>query len=341
MAEIESRLPLLVKGFNFDQPGALAAATNLRGQMLSNEGAALNNRGQAMQNDLASMELSDATAKFGALNDFRAARSAGDANATDKLSAFPDMQLQMEQTLNGLDEQDRLDAVASARNVADAARRVQGFPEGSDEQKAAWNAEVENLVEAGDLSEEAADSYRDNFSPLVLDQALRLGETLEQYIQRQDAAAAKKLTDAQARPTSYDDLTLSQKLEIDKQATDKVKAIIGNSIRSPDPEEAQTMFESARNDVLQSLGLKPPSTSVTPPPTEGAGGAESALPAPAGKEQATPAEVDWTTLTPDAQEEAVKMLVEGAASPADRASAIAEFNAMFGEGMAEAVLKGR
>lgn len=351
MAELETRLPLLVKGFNIDPANAFAAAQDVRGKMLSNEAAAIDNstlgrRNELaisraeMGNELASMELGEARGKLGAMQDFRDARKAGDPNATDKLAAYPDIQLQMEQTLDGLEEGERIDAVQRGRRVADAARMVSSIPEGP-ARVDAWNAALDDLLESGDISPEVAESYRDTPSPLILSEALRMGETLEQYIQRQDAAAARALEQSQERPTRYDQLTFSQKLEIDKQATDKVKAAMGNSIVPPKPEEVQQMFEQARNEVLAAAGIEPPSTSVKPGGKKGKkkgnDDATSALPPPPVQEPASTGQVDWTTLTPEAQEEATRMLTEAP----DRAAAIAEFNATFGEGAAEAVLGSR
>lgn len=352
MAELETRLPLLVKGFNIDPANAFAAAQDVRGKMLANEATAIDNstlgrRNELalsraeMGNELASMELGDARARLGAMQEFRDARRAGDPNATDELAAYPDIQLQMEQTLDGLEERDRIDAVQRGRRVADAARMVSSIPEGP-ARVDAWNAALDDLLESGDISPEVAESYRDTPSPLILSEALRMGETLEQYIQRQDAAAARALEQSQERPTRYEQLTFSQKLEIDKQATDKVRAITGNAIVPPDAEKAQELFEQARNEVLAAAGIEPPSTSVKPggkkgKKKKGNDDATSALPPPPVQEPASTGQVDWTTLTPEAQEEATRMLTEAP----DRAAAIAEFNATFGEGAAEAVIGSR
>ena len=354
MAEIESRLPLMVRGFSVDPANAIASAQNVRGKMLANEAAAIDNatlgrRNELalsraeMSNELAGLELGEARSKLGAMNEFRAARAAGDENATEKLAAYPEMQLQMEETLNSLEEQDRIDVVQRGRRVADAARTVMNLPAGSQQQKDAWNAAVQELADNGDLDPAMAESFMDNPSPLVLNQALRMGETIEQYIARQDAEKQAALAKSEKRPTNEEDLTLSQVLEIDKQANDRVKAAQGNSITPLDPAEARTLYQEARNDILRSLGIKPKSAK---PKKKGKGGGEtSALPTePPVNEPAMAggsAEVDWTTLSPEAQKAALAKLEEGIANPATRQSTIDYFTATFGEEAAAAALQGR
>lgn len=340
--EVDSRLPFAVKGFEFDPVNAFTKAQAVKGTMLSNEGQVLQNRGAGLRNDLASLQLDEAKGRAGALSEYRKAAAAGDESATEKLAAYPDIQLQMRQTLDGLKEQDRLDTLRKGQNVADAARRVSAIKPGP-EQIAAWNAELDALVESGDIDPAFAEQARDNPSPLVLSEALRMGETLEQYIARSDAEASRQLEERKAHPETWEDLTLSQKLDVWKAATERVKAANGNSIVPLKPEEQQAAFDAAVGDIMTGLGLEPPSTSVKPKgkgkKKKGGGSAAPTSPT-AGTKPAGSAEVEWESLSPEAQADAAKTLMERLADPSvDREAEIADFNAYLGEGIAEAIIR--
>lgn len=338
MVSIDTSLPFKVKGFNFDPANAFAAAQQTKGQILSNESRELTNRGAEMQNAMSGMQLEEATGQFNAMQDYRKRAAGGDANATDALKAYPELQLNVAKALDGLDEHERFQVVSKGKDVAEAARRVSAYPEGSPERAKAWNSELDRLLAEGDITQEWADANRDNVSQADLDEALQMGETLDQYIARKDAEKKAALEEAKARPKTEADLTLSQRLEIEQAARERVKAQIGSSLAPPDPEVSRQMFIDAKNDILNGLGIKPSDATVTPTPTEGGEIGLGEPAAPAETEKATPSA--WTTLSPEAQTAATQTFLERISDPSiDRNAEIADFDAHFGEGTAAAVLK--
>lgn len=336
MAQIDTTLPFRVKGFEIDPANAFAAAQATKGRMLANEGQDIQNRGGEMRNALGALQLEEATGQFNAMKDYRTRLAAGDDDAMEALTSYPEMQLKMTQTLDALDESERLAAVSRGKDVAEAARRVQSLPAGSEAQKEAWNTELDRLVSEGDISQEWADANRDTPSEEVLTSALRMGESLDEYIARKDAEARKKLEDAKEHPKTESDLTLSQRLEVEKAARERVDAAVGNSMVPLEPDVAQQMFTDAKNDILKGLGITPSTPTVTPPGEDGDLGLGDT---PAGPEEATPPAA-WASLSPEAQTAAAETLLSRLAdSSIDRDAEIADFDAHFGEGAAAAVLK--
>lgn len=294
-------LALQVKPWDFDYGAIAAQGENMIGARLANEG-------RVMDNALSRLTLDEAEGKYGALGDFRAARAAGDENALDALKAYPEMQLEMRKALDGMTDADRDEALRRGLLIADAARSVATLPAGSVERHRAWNQALDDLLEAGIIDDQQHQSFYDNPSDLVLDQALSMGQSLEQFIADRRATAKAKV------PRTYGSLTLDEKLAIDKEARSLVEAGIPEYMSGTlDQAELQRRFEEARKSLLKQYGLDPegagPATPgvtsisksdrTTPPPAKPVGEAKPIAPAFSGQPTIVGPNGERMVLSPD------------------------------------------
>lgn len=278
MAELDYLLPLRVQRPVFDYGGVLSQAADIKGRNLANEG-------QATTNALSALRLGEATDQNNALEAFRAATAAGDPSAPDKLAGFPDVQVQVYDALDRMADRDRQAAVRRGLRIAEAAKTVAGLPEGSPERVTAWNEQLGLLHKKGDITEEQYKTFYGNPSDLIIDQALSLGQTVEQFIA--DRAAR--------RPKRYGDLSIAEKLKIDDEINKRAKAGLSDW-DTVDETEMAGRRRRARDEVLREYGItsdpfdsQPNNVAAGPVKTTAGGGAAKVAPMPGPEEIARPA----------------------------------------------------
>lgn len=135
-----------------------------------------------MDNQLSGMKLEEATGLHNAETQFRERSAAGDPNADEALSGYPEMQKKIWDAFDGMSPKDYKAAKIKAMRFGEAARSVLMFPEGTPEQKQAWDVEIGKLAQDGLIPEDqAAALIKSGPNPLIIDQALTVEEFAKQH----------------------------------------------------------------------------------------------------------------------------------------------------------------
>lgn len=196
----------------------------------------------AIANSLARMRAGAEQGELGALAAYRAAAEKGDANALDTLRGYPEIQSRFHTALKSLKAEDQEAALRRGTEIAQAAQRVAALPPGSDARLNAWNAELDGLRKRGIISQQHYETYYNNPSDMVLDQALSLGQTVKEF------------TTARGKPAGVPGLTPEQLIKIDEQVNDYIQNYFGGSsaLTYLDPDQLAAR-EQAANIFRQRL----------------------------------------------------------------------------------------
>jgi hypothetical protein len=130
------------------------------------------------------MGLSQDLAKSSALDAYR--KQAGETNdpisALDKLNAYPEEQTKLYEAMDGLPVQERVKAKTRADTFGRAARYVMSFPEGSAEQKQAWETSIKVLYDDGFIDEDVyQQAVQSGPNKMILNEALQMSEWMKLY----------------------------------------------------------------------------------------------------------------------------------------------------------------
>ena len=175
---VDNQLALSVKPWTFDAGNALQQAGDIRGKELANQG-------QVTSNQLNSLQLREATGRANALEGFR---TTGDPAA---LKGYPDIQVDLYEALDKLKGRELEQAVQKGKTLAQRALRVAQIPEGAPERVEAWNQVLDESVEDGLIDEDQAAQYYGKPSDLIIDQVLKMGQTVDQFMADKEAKNSK------------------------------------------------------------------------------------------------------------------------------------------------------
>jgi hypothetical protein len=149
------------------------------------------------QNQLARMNLMERGVRTNALRSYNDAMTAGDPNAIDKLSGAPDVMVQVATARNALDTNKRQRFDFNLKQIGTAARGVLPYVN-TPQFKSKWQEAMDSLKSEGvfDDNPQQYDQWRDNPSPLVLQQALATSSSLDAYLKMQGLEEGKKFSSA-------------------------------------------------------------------------------------------------------------------------------------------------
>lgn len=139
-----------------------------------------------MSNQLEALNVQDKTGQANALEAYRGAAKAGDPNAINKLTGYPDIQLQIHKALDGMKPDKAQAAIDKGNAFGTAAQYVGRFAAGSPEQLAAWGKVITDLQSAGHIDKATADFWKKSGpSDVLIQQAQTVGEAVKSYQQQQ------------------------------------------------------------------------------------------------------------------------------------------------------------
>lgn len=160
----------------FDAPGIGQAAQLYRARELDMENAPL-------KNQLERMKINDEMGQQSALAGYRMqAKDAGPIDALPALDGYPEMQGQLYKALDGMDPADRVKSAKRADAFGRAAQWVLSLPNGSPEQKRAWETSLSALLKDGYIDQEVYNAgIQSGPTAEILNQALTVQELIKKY----------------------------------------------------------------------------------------------------------------------------------------------------------------
>lgn len=143
-------------------------------------------------NALHQMQLEQFQTNQNALKDYNARMNAGDPEADKALAGAPDMLHKVTQIKSIQTDEARKHALWSATENADGARRVAALQPGP-ERDQAWNAELDRALKEKRITPETyKNSYGKPVNELMLQNAIRMGLSVEQYVKLQQSDEDRK-----------------------------------------------------------------------------------------------------------------------------------------------------
>lgn len=161
-----------------------------------------NTQARQLENERAGMELADYTQQRGALNDYRSALQGGatpEAASQQQLSGYPEMQAKFHEAFLSMEPDKQEEQAKRIRAFGEAAREVASLPDGSSEQRAAWERSVKHLQETGLLTDEQEQSaLKEGPSDMLLEEAQTLESWTASAMKQRETQRARAVTE-QAR----------------------------------------------------------------------------------------------------------------------------------------------